>query len=89
MKTTHTPEVTESGVEDLAHHIAQALPGIKVVKGQPDEEELAALVASIVSAKASQTLEQTRSSVWQDPQPRWGLPPTPSASAWRWSAHRL
>ncbi|HLS03031.1 MAG TPA: acyl-CoA carboxylase subunit epsilon [Beutenbergiaceae bacterium] len=85
---TSSPKATQPEIDRIAQAVSQALPGIKVVKGQPDEEELAALVASIVSARANYTDRDRGTSVWKDPQHRWGLPPTPGASAWRWSAHR-
>ena len=76
---------------DLARAIAEAMPNIKVVKGTPDEAELAALVASIVSAHralAEEPDDGTRSSVWADPRRRWGVPAQASRAAWRWSTHQ-
>lgn len=77
--------------EELAQALAAALPGIKVVKGRPDEEELAALVASLVSAQAANAASQDdgrSTSIWGDPRRRWGVPTTPSRAAWRWSTHQ-
>lgn len=76
---------------DIAEAVAQALPGIKIIKGQPDEAELAALVASIVSARiAAENASDDGSgtSVWGDPRRRWGVPTKPSRAAWRWSTHQ-
>lgn len=78
-------------LSEIAAAVSAGLPGIKIIKGQPDEAELAALVASIVSARAAKLTagdDGSGSSVWADPTRRWGTPTTPSRSAWRWSAHR-
>ncbi len=79
-------EATELGeVGDLAGLV-------RVVKGEVDEEELAALVASIVAARLASTGDEiddgSRSSVWGDPRRRWGVAPRPSRAAWRWSTHQ-
>lgn len=77
--------------EGIADEVARALPGIRIVKGQPDEAELAALVTSIVSARiaAEGTNDDgSGTSVWGDPRRRWGVPTTPNRAAWRWSTHR-
>lgn len=65
---------------------------VRVVRGQVDEEELAALVAGIVAARMASAGEEvddgSRSSVWGDPRRRWGVAPRPSRAAWRWSTHQ-
>jgi hypothetical protein len=65
---------------------------VRVVRGDVDEEELAALVAGIVAARMASLGEEvddgTRSSVWGDPRRRWGVPVRPSRAAWRWSTHQ-
>ncbi len=78
-------------LSEIAEALAAGLPGIKVVKGQPDEAELAALVASIISARAANRASQddgSNSSIWADPRRRWGVAPTPDRAAWRWSTHQ-
>ncbi len=65
---------------------------VRVVRGEVDEEELAALVAGIVAARLASSGEEvddgSRTSVWGDPRRRWGVPPRPSRAAWRWSTHQ-
>lgn len=80
-----------SDLDQIAAQVAEGLPGIKVVKGTPDEAELAALVTSILTARAAAAQRQddgSESSVWGDPHRRWGVPVTPSRAAWRWSTHQ-
>jgi len=82
---------TDPQIAALAEAVSAGLPGIKVVKGEPDEAELAALVASILSARAAQqsaTDDGAGSSVWGDPRRRWGVPAQPNRTAWRWSSHQ-
>lgn len=86
-----TPSPTGQEFTDIAEALTAGLPGIKIIKGQPDEAELAALVASIVSARAARLAaadDGAGSSVWGDPRRRWGVPTTPSRTAWRWSTHQ-
>ncbi|MFH5824295.1 acyl-CoA carboxylase subunit epsilon [Georgenia sp. AZ-5] len=68
-------------------------PAVRVVKGRPDEVELAALVAGIVAARArsdelagipDEGAEPVRSR-WTDRARRLGMTPAPDAGAWRWS----
>lgn len=64
---------------------------VRIVKGDPTETELAALVASLLAAQVANTDARddgTRSSVWADPRRRWGVPTTPNRAAWRWSTQR-
>ncbi|MFV0426588.1 MAG: acyl-CoA carboxylase subunit epsilon [Beutenbergiaceae bacterium] len=65
---------------------------VKVVRGNVGDEELAALVASIVAARAASLGEEiddgSNSSVWGDPRRRWGVAPKASRAAWRWSTHQ-
>ena len=61
----------------------------RVVKGTPDEAELAALVAGIVAARAATGPaedEHGSASAWSDRGRRLGLPTQPGRDAWRWSA---
>lgn len=63
---------------------------VRVLRGTPDEDELAALVAGIVATQASAPEEVddgSRTSVWTNHGHRLGLPPSASRAAWRWSAH--
>ncbi len=67
------------------------LPHVRVVRGTPDDVELAALVAGLVAASAGveePESEATPSSAWSDRsrslrggRDRW----RPGATAWRWS----
>lgn len=64
---------------------------VRVVKGAPDDAELAALVAGLVAAGADATDDPddgSRSTVWADPRRRWGVPAKPGRAAWRWSTHQ-
>ena len=62
---------------------------LQVVRGAPDDVELAALVAGIMAAASTGPAEDTAApgSAWADrrrqlrPQPA----PVPGADAWRWS----
>ena len=63
---------------------------VRVVRGDPDEEELAALVAGIIAMAAS--LQEHEPAVvhlppWTDHGRRLGAPPAPGPTAWRWSLH--
>lgn len=66
-------------------------PAVQVVKGAPDDEELAALVAGLVatSVPLEPADDGTHSSVWNDSTRRWGVPTTPTRTAWRWSSHQV
>ena len=62
---------------------------VRVLRGAPDEAELAALVAGIVAARADDGAaepEEHLTSVWGDHGRRLGLPARPGGAAWRWSA---
>lgn len=85
-----SPRHTHTDLAEIAEAVTAGLPGIKVVKGQPDEAELAALVTSIISARSQQAAHDdgSGSSVWGDPRRRWGVPPAPNRAAWRWSSHQ-
>lgn len=65
---------------------------VRVVRGEVDEEELAALVAGIVAARMASTGDEvddgTRTSIWADPRRRWGVPRGAQRAAWRWSTHQ-
>src|SRR5699024_11851061 len=67
---------THPQIAALAEAVSAGLPGLKVVKGEPDEAELAALVASILSARAAQqsaTDDRAGPSVGGDARRRWGV----------------
>lgn len=87
--TSHSPRPSE--LDEIAAQVAAGLPGIMVVKGQPDEAELAALVASILAARTAARASQddgSGSTIWGDPRRRWGVPTKPTRAAWRWSTHQ-
>ena len=63
---------------------------VRVVRGDPDEEELAALVAGIIAVAAS--LHEPEPEVihlppWTDHGRRIGVALAPAPTAWRWSLH--
>lgn len=66
-------------------------PHVHVVRGTPDDDELAALVAGLVATARSDdaTHEGEHPAAWTDrrrtvrPTPA----PTPGPTAWRWSLH--
>jgi hypothetical protein len=62
-------------------------PVLRIEKGEPTDEELAALIAA-VSAKieASRTKQENRPSNWAAYWRSVGAPPSPGPSAWRQSA---
>ncbi|SEE97743.1 acyl-CoA carboxylase subunit epsilon [Ruania alba] len=63
---------------------------VRVVKGEPDEAELAALVAGIVAARAAAAHEEiddgTHTALWTDRAHQLGRASGPGRAAWRWSA---
>lgn len=80
----HGPNGTYSAVGEVPDDV------VRVLRGAPDEDELAALVAGIVATQASaaqQVDDGTATSLWTNHGHRLGLPPTASRAAWRWSAH--
>ncbi|MGC0273743.1 acyl-CoA carboxylase subunit epsilon [Pseudactinotalea sp. Z1739] len=63
---------------------------VRVLRGAPDEDELAALVAGIVATRAGgheEIDDGSRTSLWTNHGHRLGLPPSAARAAWRWSAH--
>jgi hypothetical protein len=64
---------------------------VRVVRGEPDEEELAALVAGILAvaaASAPAEPEPDAAAPWADHGRRLlGSTARPGASTWRWSLH--
>lgn len=64
---------------------------VRVVRGAPDDLELAALVAGIVAARAATANDAVPSrpagTPWTDHGRRLGRPHVPGVSAWRWSLH--
>lgn len=63
---------------------------VRVLKGAPDDDELAALVAGIVAARAARANVEvddgSKTSLWTNHGHRMGLPPSAARAAWRWSA---
>lgn len=76
----------------LAGEIGEVAGLVRVVRGDVDEEELAALVAGIVAARMASSGEEvddgSRTSIWADPRRRWGVPRGAQRAAWRWSTHQ-
>lgn len=63
---------------------------VRVLRGAPDDDELAALVAGIVATQANRPEEVddgSATSLWTNHGHRLGLPPSAARAAWRWSAH--
>ncbi|WP_159619924.1 acyl-CoA carboxylase subunit epsilon [Ruania rhizosphaerae] len=64
---------------------------VRVIKGDPDEAELAALVAGIVAARAAAAAHEeiddgAHTSLWSDRAHQLGHPARPGRGSWRWSA---
>ena len=60
-------------------------PSLRVVRGEPTAEELAALVAVLAARPAAPPPPRLRSA-WADPARRLGLTHRPGPAAWRRSA---
>lgn len=63
---------------------------VRVVRGDPDEVELAALVAGILAAAAGMAAQEAapvEPPPWTDPARRFDGAVRPGPSAWRWSLH--
>ena len=63
---------------------------LRVVRGTPDDVELAALVAGIVAARAARDVGMAAPeprSPWADHARRLQHTPLPGPSTWRWSLH--
>lgn len=63
---------------------------VTVLRGTPDDDELAALVAGIVAARSGgheETDDGTNTSLWTNHGHRLGMDPRAARAAWRWSAH--
>jgi Acyl-CoA carboxylase epsilon subunit len=61
-------------------------PYLRVVRGQPTAEELAALVAVLAAASAAAAPPPRPRSAWADPARRLGITARPGSGAWRRSA---
>lgn len=64
---------------------------VRVVRGDPDEEELAALVAGIIAAAANlreEEPEQVPMPPWTEHSRRLGAGLHPGPTAWSWSLRR-
>ena len=64
---------------------------VRVVRGAPDDLELAALVAGVVAARAAMDDDEQPggpSSAWTDHGRRLGRRHVPGPDTWRWSLHR-
>jgi len=67
----------------------QQRPLLRVVRGNPDDAELAALtavVAGLAGTGPAEPTQQRRRSLWADPAHRLGTPVRPGPGAWRASA---
>ncbi len=65
---------------------------LRVVRGEPDDVELAALVAGIVAARAAASavdaaVPARAPAPWSDHGRRLGRSPVAGPGAWRWSLH--
>ncbi|MDD9207891.1 acyl-CoA carboxylase subunit epsilon [Georgenia sp. 10Sc9-8] len=69
---------------------ADGLPAVRVVRGEPDEIELAALVAGIVAHRAATDHEEAprAADAWGDHGRLIGAAAAPGPGTWRWSARR-
>jgi hypothetical protein len=90
-----SPEEFTGDDDAVAAALAAAEPAVRVVHGQPDDVELAALVAGIVAARVAtaelagvpdETAEPVRTR-WADRARVVGAPPAPGPGSWRWSLH--
>ena len=63
-------------------------PFLRIVRGNPDDEELAALTAVIAAAASAPAAPERprRASAWADRARRLRVAPVPGAGAWRASA---
>lgn len=61
-------------------------PFLRVVRGEPTAEELAALVAVLAARAAAAPVQPRPRSAWADPASRLRVPLTPGPAAWRRSA---
>lgn len=63
-------------------------PLLRVVRGNPDDEELAALTTVVagLAARPGEPEQNTRRSLWSDPAHRLGVSPRPGVGAWKASA---
>ncbi|KDN18878.1 acyl-CoA carboxylase epsilon subunit [Amycolatopsis rifamycinica] len=62
-----------------------AVPGFRVVRGQPDDVELAALVAALLVAAAPVPVPAPARPAWADPAWRRDAPLVARPGAWRLS----
>ncbi|MEE6273039.1 acyl-CoA carboxylase subunit epsilon [Georgenia sp. MJ206] len=81
-----------AGVRDLpGHGEVHTHTTVRVLRGDPDDIELAALVAGIVAARgvtAEPEVPVARPAPWSDHARPLRLPPVPGTDAWRWSLQR-
>jgi hypothetical protein len=61
-------------------------PLLRVVRGEPTADELAALIAVVTARAAATTTVARPRSTWSDPARRLRRPVPPGAGAWRRSA---
>jgi hypothetical protein len=61
-------------------------PSLRVVRGEPTAEELAALVAVLAARSVAPASPPRLRSAWADPARRLGLTHRPGPAAWRRSA---
>jgi hypothetical protein len=58
-------------------------PLLRVVRGEPTTEELAALLAVVTARSATATKDERPRSTWSDPARRLRRPSPPGSGAWR------
>jgi hypothetical protein len=91
--TPITLDVGSAGADDPYPRAPEGIDAsdlVRVVRGDPDEEELAALVAGIIAMASS--LHEPEPEVvhlppWSDHGRRLGARTLPGPTAWRWSLH--
>lgn len=75
-----------------ADELAELIPSVQVVRGAPDDDELAALMGGFLSAAADDRevpdATQPPSGVWTSRCHQLRTRPAPGPDAWRWSAHK-
>ena len=85
--------MSAAGADDGARRVD---PHVQVVRGAPDDVELAALVAGLAAAAAGRTpLEPDTDAYAHAARARWTTPagrrraalPAPGPTVWRWSLH--
>lgn len=84
----NAPSAPGAADDDVPVDIASDI--VRVIRGEPDEMELAALVAGIFAAASSlgsAEPEDLEPAPWTDAARRLGMPSRPGRHTWRWSLH--